>query len=117
MGCSSKKPVIFLFDNDLGQKDNQLDKFIKAICKGENNVGKKVEHIGEQLKNKYYHNIQNNLYLVTLPKKSDEGNMDIEALLNVHNLDSKWIPEKFDGRKFSEDDHSKKGSVKMNFHR
>ncbi|WP_314976136.1 retron Ec67 family RNA-directed DNA polymerase/endonuclease [Abiotrophia defectiva] len=104
----AKKPVILLFDNELGQKDKPLDKFIKAICKGENNVEKKVGHIEEQLKNKYYHNIQNNLYLVTLPKKSYEGNMDIEALLNVQNLDSKWIPEKFDGRKFSEDAHSKK---------
>lgn len=91
-----------MFDNELGQKNKPIDKFIKSICKDENNKDYKIEHVKNRLKEEFYHNIQNNLYLVTLPKEREEGDMDIETLLDVKNLDSNWIPGKFDGRKFYE---------------
>ena len=99
---SAKNPVIFLFDNELGQKNKPIDKFIKSICKDENNKDDKIDYIKNRLKEEFYHNIQNNLYLVTLPKEREEGDMDIETLLDVKNLDNNWIPGKFDGRKFYE---------------
>ena len=90
------KPVIFLFDNE-DRNSKPLKQFLNYVKKRMPNY-----EIEDRIQNRFYDNLDYNIFMATLPKDiSKQNDIEIEDLLNIDDINDKLIAPKYQGKIFN----------------